>query len=221
MNVVLNVNFVGADQNIHTVLAMKDMCEADLDISIQGCHVSSGSGLHLFVMEIGFLIHGCSPSNVTLEFYTEQEFRAMHHTLQYLSANALEMLLCLANGNFLDSKTLRTTEKMKDGCKMGRQIVARLGSFKLTVGSQEPNLAILYRLTSFLSVDGQFVLWSTKQHVSVRRQLFEIKQKILKVIQHMWCLSYTGPPDYLVVDQGSVYIIRKESNKLLRPFELV
>lgn len=67
---------------------------------------------------------------------------------------ALRMLLRRANEIALDSETMRTIDKIKEGCEICLQIAASPGRFKLTVESQDLNITIVYKLTPCLSVDG-------------------------------------------------------------------
>lgn len=83
------------------------------------------------------MIHRWSSSDVPFAFYTKQELRTIHRTFGHPSVNALQMLWWRVNGNAIDFETMKTIEKIKDGCKICHQIAGSPKLFKLTVGWQE------------------------------------------------------------------------------------
>lgn len=90
LEVIIDVHFLVAVENIPTLLPMEDVVENGLDISIQDCFTSLGQKRHLLAMESFFLIHVWSPSDLPYVLYTEKELVNLHKTSGHPSIRALE-----------------------------------------------------------------------------------------------------------------------------------
>lgn len=108
---------------------MKDMVDNDLDISIEGRHISLGPKRHPPKMENYFLMHRWTPEESTFPFFTEIELMTLHRTLWKLSVRALDMLLRRANGLNIDLKITKSLEKIKEDYKICK-LASRLQKFK-------------------------------------------------------------------------------------------
>lgn len=93
LDAVIDVSLLFLEEDIPTLLSMKNMSQNCSEIAIHGHDVSLGSRSHLLTMKIYFLIHRRTFDDVSYVSYTEQELRTLHWTFNHPLERALEMLL--------------------------------------------------------------------------------------------------------------------------------
>lgn len=147
---------------------------------------------------------------------TKQELKKLHQTFRHPSGRAPQMLLCRANCSRFEIKAAEFLEKMKEGCIICKKISFTPKRFKLTVGSE--HLRCNHRVqndTMFIDIRSIIHMVDQASHFcAVSFLCSHSKNDIWRAIQRMWALFYLSLPDYLVADQGSVYMSKTRCNHL-------
>lgn len=88
LELIIDVWFTVINQDVPTLLSMRDMVTNGLGISIQKCHVHFRGRVHQLGMRNFFLIHTWAPTDMPFVMYTKRELRTVHRTFGHPSIGA-------------------------------------------------------------------------------------------------------------------------------------
>lgn len=208
---IIHIEFLLVDQDVPTLMSMKDMKESGIDISLQNETVLFAGRTQKLQLENYFLKHRWGPSDLSFALYTEDELRRIHKTFGHPSISATERLLKRATGGTLNTQNRRAIEQIATSCRICERNRRAPRRFKLTVGMNE------MRFNHTVQVDTMFIhnrpvchLVDQATHFSAATFLRNQTTKtIWDCISKMWMRVYLGPPDFLSVDQGSSYVSKQ------------
>lgn len=122
--------------NVPTLLCMKDMLDAGLDISIRKKEVYFKEFVQPLKFENYFLIHCWSPEEVKYCMYTESELRKLHRAFGHPSVTALVNILRRARpGEMTKQVQCQLAEIVRD-CETCSKYSSKPRRFKLPVGAE-------------------------------------------------------------------------------------
>lgn len=145
---------------------------------------------------------------MSFALYTEEELRKIHRVFGHPSLEATWKLPKRASGGNLQLSARSTIAKIAEACDVCRMAASKPRRFKVTIGAD--GLCFNARVQE----DTMFIRVKPVIHKVYEATYFsaaaflrsQTAKEVWKAIQNIWVLVYMGPPDYLVVDQGSNYI---------------
>lgn len=219
LRTVIDVDFLIIEDDFPTLLSMKYMVTNGLDISLQRRCMKLGKPTHPLSMENFFLIHRWDEEAVPHVLYTEQDLRRMHRGFGHPTIKSLERLLRSAEGGNMSKQLKSSLRKISEDCKVCKTYAGKPRRFKLTVGTEG------LRFNNRVLVDTMFIQSRPVMHMIDEATHFsaacflrkQSTSEIWATIRRLWILSYMGPPDHLMVDQGTAYT-SKEMRENLESF---
>lgn len=114
-------------------------------------------------------------------------------------------------GSDLDKEKKASISKLDESCDTFKINAPTPRRFKLTVGAYGLRFNEEVQIDSILLQNRPVLhmVHNTTQFCSAALLQSQSTQKIWKIILSQWISVYSGPPDYLAVDQGSGFISRK------------
>lgn len=211
LGLVIDVDFVIINEEVPSLLSMKDMYTNGLDLSIQGRYVSLANRRHKLAFENFFLIHRWSTRDMPYALYTETDLRRIHRGFGHPSVKSTEKLLRRASIGQLPKSVITAMEKVNNSCKVCNKHASKPRRFKLTLGTEE------IRFNNRVYVDTMFINSRPVIHLVDEGTHFaatcflrsQSATDTWKAILRLWVHTYLGPPDFLAVDQGSAYVSRE------------
>ena len=211
LNLVIDIKFRIVKDNVPTLLAMKDMVENGLDISIQRRVVKYKHLEHPLHMENFFLIHRWGRGDLAYSLYTETELKRLHRTFGHPTVEALINLLRRANPDEMNAEARKSLQEITNSCTVCVQNASRPRRFKVTIGSDD------LRFNHIIAVDvmylsGRAILHIVDEATHYNAASFLRKMssaETWKTIVRCWTAVYLGPPDFLRVDQGTNFVSKE------------
>lgn len=143
--------------------------------------------------------------------YTENELRRIHRGFGHPSVKTTDSLLHRAASEDMSNEIKIRIRKIHESCRVCKEQASKTRRFKLTIGTEE------LRFNQRVFVDTMFIdrrpiihLVDESTHFSAACFLrTQSAKETWKAILRLWVHTYLGPPDHLVVDQGSAYVSRE------------
>lgn len=210
LGIVIDVRFLIISSDVPTLLSMRDMVDNKLDTSVQERTISLGSKKQSLSMENYFLIHRWSKGNMPFVLLTEVELRKIHSAFGHPSVAAMGNLLKRA-GDDLSSETQESIKRLTETFFPCKRNSKRPRRFKLSVGTEDLCFNHSVQVdTMFL--EGKLVLHLVDEATHFTAAGFlpdQSTETVWRTIQRLWICTYLGPPDYLLIEQGSDYTSKK------------
>lgn len=149
------------------------------------------------------MVHRWRRTDQATALYTEPELRRIHASFGHPSVTSFSSFLNRASDSkHLDSDTQSSMRKIATDCDMFRRSACPPRRLKLSVG------AVDLKFNSRVQVDTIFINNRPVLHVLDETTHFsagaclrsQSSAEIWRIIQGIWTLIYSGPPDYLCVD---------------------
>lgn len=207
LGLIIDVCFLLMTGNVPTLLCMKDMIDNNLDISLQHRTITHEGRKQQLRLENYFLVYRWGFKDMTYTLFTEQELLKIHKVFGHPSVGATQRMLRRAKGEALDKKTRGAIAKITEDCKICKTHAAKPRRFKLTIGADG------LKFNCRVQVDTMFIRGRPVIHMVDMATHFsaaaflrnQSSSEVWKAIQGLWNLVYMGPPDFLMVDQGTNY----------------
>lgn len=155
------------------------------------------------LQKINFLTHTWAAKDVAYSCYTHIEIRRIHKTLCNPSASAMEGLLSRAdNDGIIGGDTKESISRVREDLMVCRRDDAAPWRFKISIGTDDLRFNSCGKLDTMF-IGGKPVVHMVDEPRTTRPHPFSETSILVKfgIIYEIY-----GPPDYLVVDQGSAYV---------------
>lgn len=205
LKLVIDVQFRIVNEKVPSLLSNKDMIDNGLDISLQRKTISHGKQEQSLDFENYFLIHRWRSDDISYSMYTEKELRKLHRVFGHPSVRALTNLLRRADPRAMNPSVVEAVKEITHACTICATHAKRPRRFKLTVGTDD------LRFNHVIAVDIMFLRGRPTLHIvdeatHFNQAKFLTNHKsmtVWKAILRAWIRTYSGPPDFIRVDQGS------------------
>ena len=208
LGIVADVKFRVVEENVHTILCLRDMKMIGLDLSIQNNWLSFMRKTQKLDLENDLLFHRWYPDIV---LYTTSELLKLHRSFGHPSISALSNVLKRARPEEMNSNVQKEIEQLTERCRICSELEKKPKRFKLTLGNEDS------RLNHCLAVDIMYIQKRPILHLVDEATHFQAacfmknvsSKETWKAIMRCWCYVYMGPPDHLRIDQGSNFISKE------------
>jgi len=209
LKLIVDVNFQIVNDNVPTLLCMKDMVQNGLDISIQKSEISYKHRKHPLILENYFLIHRWKPEDVSYSMYTEDELRKLHRSFGHPTVSAFKKVLKAARPDEMNSEVKEWISTITAACSSCAKYGSKPRRFKITVGTDD------LRFNQTVAVDIMYItqkkpvlhIVDEATHFNAACFLTKVSsEKVWKAFMNCWTRTYLGPPDHLRIDQGSQFV---------------
>lgn len=163
------------------------------------------------------LIYSWKPKDVQYAMCTEADLHLIHRNFGHPKVRTTINLLKRASDNNVPTSTRKAKAAIEKYCETCRLNDTAPRCFNLTMGSD--NLKFIH----YLQVDTMFLRGKPVVHMIDQATHYtaafflrtQCSTDIWKEIRELWIQVYEGPPDYLLVDQGSIrlHIPRTEGKR--------
>jgi len=192
-----------AEPTVATLISLRDMRRLGLELSLaEGLLLYNGRSQKLDLIN-DFLVLSVAPDAV---LYTEKELRKLHGTFGHPSVSALARLLRRARPD--ETPVYKALQEISTACTTCAATRSKPRRFKLTVGSED------CRFNHVIAADVMFLDSLPVLHVVDEATHFAAARFISRpaaketwdALVECWISVYTGPPDFLRIDQGSNFM---------------
>ena len=208
LGLIIDVAFAVLKGECPSLLSNKDMLLNNLDISLQGRYLHIGNLRQPLLLDNFFFIHNWSSKDTPYDLYTEDDLRKIHRGFGHPSVKATYHLLRRANPDTLPPQTMKALTKISTDCKTCLKYAQAPRRFRLTIGAET------LRFNHRVAIDTMFINNKPILHMVDEATHFsaacflrnQSTREIWNNIRKLWILTYMGPPDFLIVDQGTAYV---------------
>jgi Reverse transcriptase (RNA-dependent DNA polymerase) len=207
LGICAHVKFEVIDANVPSLLCLKDLREAGVDLSIQRNCLSLMGREQPLSVENGFLVHKWLAED-TSALFTEEELRKLHRGFGHPSAGVLYRLLKRARPEETSNEVKTALEELSKSCTSCAEHERRPRRFKLTVGAD----GLCFNST--VAVDVMYICQDPILHVVDEATHFAsaswlknmTTRETWNTFMRCWSHVYMGPPEFLRIDQGTNFV---------------